>query len=629
MKYMTKIMTTLLMILAFNSAYGLTANSTYTISIQTVNSDGSLSGDLGIATEGVADANGKLTFNLSGVPDNSSCNFLVATVALKHAGEAIETKSVMPCPNENEALQLGVSDITDRQADGLIKAFEVYGSDDPVAAIFSYIILRTEGITTNEAEYFANNVLKQSIHEDTTNSFYHYLTNARNITAGTITAFTQEVVKKLANTQTGYAKIVKESVDDATDGDINSVAAMKKRGKAAAQLFSVLVKSARDAGFNPSYILEAFESMSSIAEPAIITGNDDGDLDTETVKAVNSSIGGGITKLVAERGLNKYLQALETLGATGADLTQYETAANALIGSMTAAFAKFDQVFTGDEDEDAINSANQAYHQTMEAAFDAFTAATAASDERITAMINNIEGALNMQGQTGLTKNDFQFKTEDGSTQNWPIMMVILTDYASNIKTNGGAFTYTRDDTPIPTSLGTSWGYCTIGEPNTITNEQCQAVKDGAGGGLIMNANTNTGTGGGGGMLIGEPTGGQKAICRLSAYDNDQSSCAGNHDFGGLIGTKSLKWTAGRSDATLPQPYNTLFNLQDDAMILDFTRFEVINTTSATVRRDGEKAHFDALESMAGSVTARVGMETNKTMKERRAIVTLMQSPDF
>jgi hypothetical protein len=79
----------------------------------------------------------------------------------------------------------------------------------------------------------------------------------------------------------------------------------------------------------------------------------------------------------------------------------------------------------------------------------------------------------------------------------------------------------------------------------------------------------------------------------------------------------------------MPRPYKVLFEVQDDAMILDFTRFSAVGTNSATARREAEKAHSNGITSMAGSITGTVDGTTNISAREKAAIVTLMQSPDF
>ena len=563
--FRSMIVASVLSILSLSSAQAaLTVGDTYTISVEKVTSTGSVtsgSDSLGVSTTAVADANGNLTFSLTGIPDNTSCNFLVIDVA--NAGVS-ERKSVVPCPNAGESLPLGASEMTTKQANALLAGFSSFGADDSVLAVFLYTAMRTTQMTDAEGTVLINNVLIPAIQTSTTDSFYHYLSSTRSITNAQLVTYRKAIVELLADTATGYSKLVKDSVDNA-GGDINSAAALAGRGKASAELLRVLIKAATEVGFPQEYVLEAFESMGDVAVPALTTAAGSGALSESTVSSIQSGIGGGISKLRAEKDLEKYTKALETLGAAESDITQFTNAVTTLSTAMDSAFATFEAVFTGSETKAAIDTAQGVLDTSMRNAFEQFELDVAASDAKIATMITNIDTALGQN--TGLTKDDFQRYQQDGSTVNWSVMTVVLTDFLSSTRSAGGDVSYTRDDTAVPSSitwLGRCVGYSTPDEPS---NQQlCES---------------NSGT-----------------------------------------------WTEGRgSFSDIPTPWRALFAIQEDLMILDFAYFTNLNGANTGV--NVEKEYSNAINGLSANISGTSNGTTTLTDVVKDAIVTLMRSPEF
>ncbi len=432
-----------------NPAWSLTIGENYVITIEKINSDGSLtagSTSLDISTIATADSDGKLSFSFnSGIPDNSSCNFMVITIT--NSSAAVERQSLVPCPDVGKALPLGVSGVTQKQAGALIEAFATAGSDDPILAVFGFTIVRSEGISSAELSTLAD-ICYQGIAG--TNGFVDDMT-AKGVTATQLLTYRNKITSLLADPDTGYSKLLKDSVDVSSVNDSTLEAA--KRGEAAAQLLSYLVQAATTAGFSQDRIMEAFNAMGAIAVPLITTAEGNGGISAATAQSINSSVGGGIQKLKADRGIAKYTQALTELGASGSDLSTFTTAADTLSTTMANTFAEFDKVFNGSETSADVSTAEGILNTAMSTAFDTFISSTAASNARITTMIANIDTALGLS--TNLAVSNFQFFTTSGSS-NWPIMMVIPTDWISSIKTAGGDITYTRDTVAIPANLSGS-----------------------------------------------------------------------------------------------------------------------------------------------------------------------------
>ncbi len=446
------IFTFLLLTSIGNPAWPLTVGEEYRITIEKINSDGSLTSgndSLELFTSAIADSDGKLSFSFTnGIPDNSSCNFMVVTIS--NSSDAVERRSLVPCPDAGKALPLGVSGVTQKQADALIAAFAEAGSDDPILAVFGFTIVRSEGITAAELSTMAD-ICYQGIAG--TNGFVDDMTG-KGVTATQLQTYRNKIISLLADPDSGYSKLLKDSVDVASTNDSTLEAA--KRGEAAAKLLSYLMQAATAAGFSQDRIMEAFNAMGAIAVPLITTAQNNGSLSAATAQSINSSVGGGIRKLGADRAIEKYTQALATLGASGSDLTTFTTAADTLSSTMSNAFAEFDKVFNGSETDTAVSAAQSTLDSTMTSAFNTFISSTAASNARLSTMITNIETALGNPG-LGLSSSNFQFFTTSGQS-NWPIMMVIPTDWLSSIKTAGGSLSYTVDTLAIPANLSGSLG---------------------------------------------------------------------------------------------------------------------------------------------------------------------------
>ncbi len=356
----TGIVLAILIIMTGSIAHALTAGETYTITVDKIFGDGTVY-PLSLSTTAVADSDGKISFSLSGIPDNSTCNFLVTTI--KDSGDTTVRRALSPCPNAGEALPLGVSGLTNSQTDALIAALAAAGTDDPIVAVFGYAIVRSSAITASELVFMAD-LCNQGINN--TGGFVDYLTS-NGVSSTQIALYRTSIIQRLANTASGYSKLVKDSVDATSDAE-----KFNARGEAASQLLLVLVQAATDALFAQDRVLEAFNAMGSVVVPLMATGQTNGDITAATKQMIDSSIGGGIQKLKADKDIEKYSKALVALGASGADVTAYQTAASALMDAMEAAFKTFEQVFDGSETDTGIQTAQTAMDTAMQAAFDQF-----------------------------------------------------------------------------------------------------------------------------------------------------------------------------------------------------------------------------------------------------------------
>lgn len=561
------------LLMAGSHAYALTAGSSYTVTIGKINSNGTET-VLSTSSAVVADSNGKITFSLTGVPDSTTCNFM--TVVVKDSAGAIAQSGMAPCATAGTTMPLGVSPVTSKQTEALKAGFVAAGTDDPILAVFGLAAVRTVGITSAELAALAT-IVKNAISNP--GGFTDYLTTTRGVTAAQLAAYRSAIVAQLNDVNSGYSKLLKDSVDATA-----STADAAKRGEAAGLLMEILVKAATTAGFQQDYILEAFNAMGSIAVPAI-TAATPGTLSVTTAQGVNTSIGSGIQKSKTSRVIEKYSAALTTLGATGADVTQFQTAATTLSTSMQAAFSTFEQAAfqTGTENAATIIAAQTALNAAMNTAFSTFIANTAVTTARILTLRTNICTVVQPGNVAGclaaLPASFFTFIDQTGASNNWPVNMVVLTDWVTTNKTATGSLTYTRDNAAIPGAM--IWaGSCS--NPIYFNSAAC--------------------TGGGGTWTSGR-------------------TC-----YGTIAGTGEIAATC----RNMPSDYANLMAIQEDINILQMTRFTAMTGSPGSGDQAVEKAFTDKLYT---TITGLIGGTTNGTTAisavQKKAIVTLMSPPQM
>ncbi len=250
----------------------------------------------------------------------------------------------------------------------------------------------------------------------------------------------------------------------------------------------------------------------------------------------------------------------------------YTTAANTLSTSMTTAFEQFNKVFTGSETQSGVSAAQTTMNTAMSTAFTAFKTATAASNARIATMITKICTAIS-GGASCIPANNFTYVQNGGISTNWPIMMVIPTDWLSGIKTAGGSLSYTRDTVAIPS--GMTWiGDCSIGTGSLSNKTACEG-------------NTPPGT-----------------------------------------------WTPGRTNFSangIPSPYAELFSIQQDILIRESVRFAAQSAANGDMGQGNtlEKAFSDAMTTIASKISGTTDGTAAITTAQKKALVKLLKSPQF
>lgn len=572
-----------LALLGWGNVHALTAGQTYTISVEKINSNGTAttgSTSLGLSTTATADADGKIDFSFtSSLPTSSACNFLV--ISIKNDSGASVRDAIAPCPVSGRTVPLGVSGVTDKQTEALLAAFLAGATDDPIVAVFGFAMVRSGNMSTADIAAMAD-VCYQGLYN--TGGFIDYLKTTRGVSEADLDVYRSNIVTQLGDSSSGYTKLMKDSVD-ATSASGSAT----NRGKAAGQVLKILITAA-DGVFEKDWVMEAFNSMGAIAVPLMQSKVSSNALSATGASMVNAGIGGGISKLQADRGIEKYSAAMTLMGASGADLTQFNTAVTALRTAMEAAFAQFEDVFAENDSgtngsSATIDSDRSAMEVQMQTAFGNYMTAMAAENARITTMIANIVTALGNPGGVNAALTNafnaghmFKVHKNGGGTDNWPVNMVVLTDWVSGIKGATGDMVYSRDTVSIPATM--IWrGVCS--NSSYFDKASCEAVL----------ATWTTG----------------RTCFGASAGAGENGNCM-----------------------SLPTPYSSLMAIQEDIMIREFTRFSAQGSAGNMHDREVlEKAFTDGLGTLAGNISGTTNGTTAISTAQKKAITTLMQSPQF
>lgn len=435
-----------MIILSVSNGYALTAGEIYTIEIDAIGSNGAIVDLSGLTTSAEADSNGKIAFSIAGTPDRTSYNFLVVTV--KNPDGTTARRSIAPTPTAGATVNLGISNVTEGQAEALISAMQTAGSDNPIMVAFGMVILRTGSLSSADLARVA------TASRAAVNGFENELTTNLGVSSAQMTTFKSGIVSRLNE----FTSLYKDAVDATTDA-----AAAQNRGKAAGLLMQIFVHSATDAGFNEDYV----ELALMAAGDAVDDDSSWSSLPAAFRSAVDAEMGSAMQKLRAEKALKKYTEALTLLGASSTQISRYTTAANTLFTAMENAFKAFEALFQDESSMPSagdISSAQSTINTAMESAFSSFITNAASSSSEIDTMATAMKSGFcsgdagcetaidNMKGSSA-SNSMFSFRTQGGTAVYWPIPMVAAVTWTANAVAAGGSLTYTRDTLAVPALL--------------------------------------------------------------------------------------------------------------------------------------------------------------------------------
>jgi hypothetical protein len=416
---------------ACSSAFALTPNHPYTVSVDGIGSDGTIE-DLAVTVLATTNDAGVLSFSFDGnnIPTRNDYNFLLVSIA---DGATVVRRAIVPAPVSGDATNLGASPTTESQTVALLDAMAVNGTDNPMFVLFGSLIIRSGAFTDDTLDILAAVIGNAIVGED---GFNDYL--VAKVGAEATQAFYSAIVDQFG----AYTAQLKQAVEEVLTLD-----AKNDRAAAASLLSTILVESADRAGFNYAYVIAAMKAASDNLESFF--GNDgDVDIDEDVIDVLDMIMIVNDLKLQAEVVKQRYLNAMDLLGASEEQATKVDTAVENLTQALTAAFQDMEALFEDEEqfnpDVDEIEDRMDEVQHTISTAFSAFMSDMAAEDAEIQALRANLDIPANVPDGT------FKFMTMDGGQINWPITTVAVLNW---LNTNFPGLTYARAETPVPAAL--------------------------------------------------------------------------------------------------------------------------------------------------------------------------------
>ena len=95
----------------------------------------------------------------------------------------------------------------------------------------------------------------------------------------------------------------------------------------------------------------------------------------------------------------------------------------------------------------------------------------------------------------------------------------------------------------------------------------------------------------------------------------------------------AMTWLSGARTtfSGMPASYATLFKVQEDIMIIEFTRFAAQSSAGSdmSLQQALEKSFSTKMATVAGNIVGTTNGSTSISSAAKSALVTLMQSPQF
>jgi hypothetical protein len=461
------------MTVAPSHAAPLTAGATYTITIQKMNSNGTVS-DYSTTTA-TADANGKLSFTLSSMPTNTDCNFIV--FILKDATGAVVRKGFVPAPPAGSTNELGINNLSTAQTNAILSAAGKIGTDDPIAFAYLITLLRSDGATAEDALLFADlgqyAIVGAGGFEDT---LLNPPPPTTGVTASQLANFKSYLIYNPTAGKKTLAYLMaqfKNAIDNATTAE----EAKQILQKAGGFMADVFMDAASSAGIDYTLILAAHDAAGEVAmdhQADIIS-----QLTPNVASSMDQSMSAFFQRIAAIKVKGEYTKALNTLNASGAQVDSFNAAVNGMMTAMVQIDSDYADFYNDPQgyctaqgkDFDTVQGEVSNAYQT---AFTDFQNAIAASNDDITAMKTNVTAAFGITlGQ--LPPGFGTYVDFTGTPKNWPIPQVVMVNWmALNVIATGGSLTYTRDTLAIPTHMEEWMGTC--GNPAAFNKTDCQAI---------------------------------------------------------------------------------------------------------------------------------------------------------
>lgn len=423
----------------------LLANTAYTITISKLSSAGAL---VDIETVGgTTNDNGVLSFALTSIPTKDDANFIFLTI--RNGSGTIVRRGMSPAPPADDNNATGLNYLSTTQANGMIRAASLLGTDDPIVAAYLLIILRSPNVSSTDLDNVA--LMGQDALTNPTLGFESFLLSHG--VSGTQLGNMKNCLiynpDNNAKTLRNFTRNFFEAVA-ATDNAAAS-SAMQKAGGFMAEIF---LDAGACAGVDAGKILAAHNAAGDGAQ----AGGHMALLSTSLLRSIETAMSSFDRRIRIVRISTEYTNALNTLGATGSQVDQYLAAVTGLMNAS----AQVDQTYAdyfmdrtayladhpGVTDDNVQTSINAAYS----AGWTQFQTDIQSDNASIAAMKTSLQSTYSLT-----LPSDFgTYVDQNGTQRNWPIPQVVLMNWLAP-----STFNYSpRDNTAIPSMMSAWMGTC-------------------------------------------------------------------------------------------------------------------------------------------------------------------------
>jgi hypothetical protein len=427
-------------VLTATSALALTANHPYTVQLHTVSDAGQSM--LVEQMNSTSDANGKLHFQFSNVPDTDSAPFLMVQIMDTVNGQLqMVRQTLAPAPTAGEQMQMGVSEISHHQTQAALQAMQSGAGTAALDAMFPLTMISSGAISDADADNLGLMAAAASVEFET------YMTQS-GVSVAQMTAFRT----RLTDAMRTFASDCKLAVD-ATD----PLLAANRYGRADSEFLQAMIAAGADAGIDPELLSAAFDQARVAMEnaPGAMT------LSSEAYAMLDGTFMAGHQQRQLQAQTRNYADAMEMFHADTGQSQAFTAARTALYEAMLQARQEYQLIFSDPDnlpDQLTIDQAQADHEIAIQAAMDTFLLATEATDLQIETMLgemaNHMDGGMMGGGMmTGSTLAGLGFgmmqTTLTGTPQNWSTMMVAATNFLPSLT----GMSYTPDTTNLTNQL--------------------------------------------------------------------------------------------------------------------------------------------------------------------------------
>ncbi|GMQ83300.1 MAG: hypothetical protein BMS9Abin06_0033 [Gammaproteobacteria bacterium] len=417
-------------------AAALTAAQEFTVVLSRINSDGTVTSVS--STSATTDANGKLVFTLSDLPTSVDTNFVLLQV--KDASGTVVRQGIAPAPAEGSTNLVGINPLSDIQARALTASMQANNSDDPLGVAFGLVFVRSPNLQASDISILAQMMGTAIMGSDGMEAFL--LSNG--VSAAELATFKKKLVSNSASgskDMSDYIAFFKSAVDSGSDDDM---------AKAGGIMGDIFIDAGAAAGVDPTLLLTSFNAAGDAQGLDTLMMS----LSSGFGTSVEQAVTGFFTRIAAVKLKREYSDALAALGGSQSLIDRFNTGVQAFVTTQQQIDVQNQDFFMDPEQftEQQRQARQQTIDDAFQAAFDTFKSDIQVTNTERDAMRATIATALTIDVNT-LPLDVGREYDFSGTQVNWSIPQTVAVLWVANNLIAGGDMSYTRDNTPIPSSM--------------------------------------------------------------------------------------------------------------------------------------------------------------------------------